>query len=144
MRVEGRWVLKEQSQIYRELQSLLHQQHKVVLHQAVPQYSEFIFPAPLRNNPRGWRIADRRHNKQLYDPIDGTRSRAFQRSLFGLIYCYNLLPQTVIDCNTVSTFQNKLQNCLKRLAASGHPRWPSFFRDGVRTLSITLFHSSFN
>ena len=86
--------------------------HKVVLKKAPPQFSEFIYPAPPRNEPRGWKAA-RGHNKQLHDPIDGTRSSATQRSVLGMIHTYNLLPQTLVDISSVNAFQRKLQNGLK-------------------------------
>lgn len=117
--------------------------HKVVLNKAPPQFSEYIFLELSRNNPRGWRNAKQRRNKQLHDPIDGTRSKATQRSVLGLVYTYNMLPQAVVDAKNVHLFQRKLQNSLKKLASHHVSEWPSFFNAGVRTFSPEQFHSWF-
>ena len=117
--------------------------HKIVLGKAAPQYSEFVFLERPRNEPRGWRARDRRHSKQLHDPIDGTQSRAVQRSLLGMIYVYNMLPESTVASMSVSAFQRKLQNCIKRLAESKLPSWSSFLDDGVRKTSCSSFQDCF-
>ena len=117
--------------------------HKVVLNKAPPQFSEYIFLEPSRNNPRGWRRVNQRHSKQLHDPIDGTRGKATQRSVLGLVYTYNMLPQAVVDAKNVHLFQGKLQNSLKKLAQHHVLEWPSFFNTGMRKFSPEQFHSWF-
>ena len=116
---------------------------EIVLGKAAPQYAEFVYFERPRNEPRGWRAKESRHSKQLHDPIDGTQSRAVQRSLLGMVYVYNMLPQSVVESQSVSSFQRKLQNCIKKLAKSKFPSWSSFFDDGIRNTSYSLFQDCF-
>ena len=60
-----------------------------------------------------------------------------RRSLFGLVGCYNLLPQKVVNCKTVKTFQKHLQNALKAHAAKveGPERWQRLYSTGWKGLS---------
>ena len=83
--------------------------HRVVLGIAPRQFCEFIRPAASTQFPRALRAPHLRHDHQLHDPIDGSQANMYQRSLMGLVYSYNMLPQTVIDSKTVSSFQKRLQ-----------------------------------
>ena len=70
------------------------------------------------------RLAARRHDRQLFDPLDGSKRKTlFGRSAFGLVRVYNLLPQKVVEARTVKDFQRNLQNHVKNLLASGDEDW---------------------
>ena len=55
----------------------------------------------------------------------------------------DMLPQNIVDSQTVSRFQRKLQNCTKKLAQSNFPSWMSFLDEGVRNTSCSHFQSCF-
>ena len=75
--------------------------HKVVLGKAPPQFAELIRPQSTQPFPRGLRAPPQRHTRPLHDPIDGTQAGMMDRSLLGLVYTYNMLPQHVVDAVTV-------------------------------------------
>ena len=58
--------------------------------------------------------------------------------MFGLIAIYNLLPQYVIDSKTVKTFQGKLQEIVKYLAAMGYEEWRKCFNRSTLNRSVLL------
>ena len=89
--------------------------HRINTKSAPKVFDEFIKPTTTCHFPRGLRDPDRRHNRQLYDPNEGIESRQFRRSIFRLVYAYNLLPQIVVDC-PVKIFQRYLQYALKSAA----------------------------
>ena len=76
--------------------------HKRVLGLAHPAI-ERLFPWAPNQYHSG-------HTKQLDDRMLECNFRRvlFLRSLFGLTAVYNLLPQYVVDCSTVSQFQKEL------------------------------------
>ena len=59
------------------------------------------------------------HTKQLGTHASFTSTQVFQRSVFGLAHCYNVLPQTVVDLTTVKSFQKHLQLALLNFAEGG-------------------------
>ena len=88
----------------------------VVLGKASPHFDTFISTSTFTKLPRDLRAPEHRYNKQLHDPIDSCHLWIMQRSVFGLIYTYNMLRQHVVDTTTVCTFQRRLQWSLVRLA----------------------------
>ena len=117
--------------------------HKVVLGIVPSMFDQFIFFTRRVPFPRGLRNPFLRHSRQLHDPMDGSQSRIFQRSLFGLIYTYNLLPQAVVDSKTVTSFQHRLQRGLKEAAKSGRNDWSSLFTSGTRNMIVASFQALF-
>jgi hypothetical protein len=117
--------------------------HRISSGKAPPQFSKFIFPGSSLHFPRDLRHQAGRHNRQFHDPIDGTQSRMMERSLFGAIYTFNMLPQSVVDAKTTSRFQHELQNAVKALARTQHPEWDTLLRTGVRNMSGARFQSCF-
>ena len=117
--------------------------HRVVLGLAPSQFRAFIRPAQAAAIPRGLRAPDLRHYRQLHDPIDGTQTSMFQRSLLRLIYAYNLLPQHAVDYTNVKSFQRSLQRALKTCLETGVEDWSSLFTLGVRNFSVGRFQSFF-
>jgi len=114
--------------------------HRVTLGDAPPQLAE-LFPVlgtvwepwGLRRL-RNWRA---RHSRQLGTHASFNSTELMRRSLFGLVGCYNLLPQKVVNCKTVKTFQKHLQNALKAHAAKveGPERWQRLYSTGWKGLS---------
>ena len=117
--------------------------HRVKLNEAPTIFSEFIFPASSANFPRSFRAVDLRHNSQMQDPVNSMSSRLFHRSIFGLIYTYNLLPQAVINCESVSSFQNNLQRALKEAVKHNCTNWDSLYSHGIKRMSVSSFQALF-
>lgn len=84
--------------------------HRISLGLAPSQLSN-LFPisgAVLRRNPFGTRLSElRRHNRQFVERA--RRTDVFDRSVFGIVKAYNLLPQQVVDIPFVPAFQGKIQ-----------------------------------
>ena len=100
--------------------------HKVVLG---------IAPIPLHNlfkrgacdlRKFGIQSDTKSHNKQLYDPAGTKCPVLLKRSLFGLIFVYNRLPQKVVDAISVQHFQRKLL-CIAKDQVDTNPNWDSVF-----------------
>ena len=66
-----------------------------------------------------------------------------ERSVLGLIYTYNLLPEYVVGSGSISTFQRKLQNGLKQAAELDAGDWQFLFRAGIKQMSVTSFQALF-
>lgn len=50
-----------------------------------------------------------------------------RRSILGLVSVYNLLPEYVVQANSVSRFQNKLHRLVKTRALSLDVNWDRLF-----------------
>ena len=110
--------------------SMLGALHKINLELAPPQLAA-LFPRlgsisePLsRQRLRFWRPL---HSKQLSTHATFTSSQVFKRSLFGLVSCYNTLPQDLADLDTVKALQRRLQAALLRFAELGAVDWPRLY-----------------
>ncbi len=104
--------------------------HKVNLNRA-PLQLQVLFPRlgvvhePLaRQRLRRWRPL---HNKQLATPATRYSSDVMRRSLFGLVHCYNTLPQRIVDASSVKQLQKMLQGALLHLATLDSPDWQRLF-----------------
>ena len=58
----------------------------------------------------------------------------FLRSIFGLICVYNLLPQYVVDCETVTKFQSELTFLAKSRCRNGCSDWHLIFNASYRNI----------
>ena len=56
----------------------------------------------------GTRLSQARHTLQLMEPTCTHSPVLFKRSIFGLVRIWNLLPQHIVTCDNVSTFQRHL------------------------------------
>ena len=110
--------------------------HKCVLPGAHPEM-ETLFPRRLGNGNDG---APRR----LWNKLTFSR-RTFhpdlaRRSLFGLTYVYNALPEHIVGLNSVQEFQHGLTDLARRKICHGHRDWETFLSprsfDGVRGLHL--------
>ena len=113
--------------------------HRVSMGAAPPQFSRFIHTARYGVMNRGWAYDVVCHTKQLHDPIDGTTTRMMERSVLGLVYTYNCLPQKVVDLKDVHHFQHALQNAVKACARSGNSGWERLLKEGARAHGVTCF-----
>ena len=87
--------------------------HRVVLGLTSTQIGE-LFPLAAANEARDHISAQvrgvaQKHSKQFMDRINPRSSEHMKRSIFGMIQCYNALPQYIVDEPTVSSFQRRLQ-----------------------------------
>jgi hypothetical protein len=85
------------------------------------------------------------HSRQILDPIDGTHSRAVERSIFALFYLFNLLPADIADCSRTWSFQGARRKAVA--AASKKPSlnewWLLVLSDGVRKPSFAALRDLF-
>lgn len=65
---------------------------------------------------RKWRP---RHTHQLSNPTTFASTTVMQRSIFGLVYCYNRLPQAIVDVPSIKSQERSLQAALVKTARSG-------------------------
>ena len=85
-----------------------------------------------------------KHNKQFVDRISARSSEQIKRSIFGMIQCYNALPQHIVDEPTVSAFQKRFQlGIMARVKSGDHENWQHIFRDGRRYASLLRFQLFF-
>ena len=124
--------------------------HKVTLGVAPAQLMALFppraAPAPSRfghfdrQRLRYWRPL---HTRQLHSEAGFQASDTLQRSLFGLVHCYNRLPPALVAEKTVKSFQRKLQWGLQNCANSGTPAWPQLFSSLWRQMPLAQFDSFF-
>ena len=93
--------------------------HKCVLGQEHMSLTQFFPPVVLQPNSYSTRSAALRHGKQILDHCDAGKPDFFYRSLFGMVYVYNLLPQAVVNTETVSDFQRMLTAMAKQSCRDG-------------------------
>ncbi len=122
--------------------SMLGMLHKVALGIAPPQLAA-LFPVKgvvvedwQVRRLRYWRPL---HTRQLSTPADQYSSQRMQLSLFGLVRCYNLLPQRAVDHKTVQGFQRCLQEALKVYATSAEAStdWQDLYSTGWKRYTRT-------
>ena len=90
---------------------------------AVEHFAKWFFKSktPVHTYPTKFQTA--KHDKQLFDYLDGNHIELLRRFAFGLTRVYNQLPQSTVDATSVSTFQKKLQKVVKELAQQGKDNW---------------------
>ena len=122
--------------------------HRVVLCQVSTQISDLFPMAPVRATPDN--IASRarggvcaRHSRQLMDRVQASSSDQFRRSIFGLVQCYNSLPQSIVDQPIVTVFQRSLQAALSQHAQSCLINPQDIWSDCGRYASVLRFQALF-
>ena len=100
--------------------------HRSVLGRGPPHFRVF-FEAAGAARGRFTRSAGRQHSRQLRDPRGPGFSEQVRRSALGLEAVYNLLPQEIVQCNSVPEFQRSLQQLLKIAAAAERLGWRELF-----------------
>jgi hypothetical protein len=96
------------------------------------------FDSFFRLDPNATRLHNRRHDKHLLDPRDGTQLASLNRSALGLIRVYNFLPQSVVSEMSVSRFQSALTKLIKRRAEICVLNWESTFSPRIDYMSHPL------
>ena len=126
--------------------SMLGVLHKVNLGSAPPQLQE-LFPRlgsvdelGGKSRLRYWR---KLHDRQLATPVDWASSDVLRRSLFGLVHCYNKLPQKLVAAKTVKTLQRDLQRGLLCAAERSIKDWQLLLSIGWKQLPRTKFDDIF-
>ena len=110
---------------------------RITLGIAPPQLKQ-MFPFAVQTARHvSTRLELLRHNKQLQEHVASTD--VFQRSLFGFVRVYNLLPQSVVDAVTIHIFQRHLQDGLRRAAQARISRWPDLFSPVAPPLVVQEF-----
>ena len=122
--------------------------HKVTLGTAPAKLLELFPNAPavpgtfdLQRLRRGWRPP---HDKQLFTACSFQSTDVLQRSLFGLVRCYNALPPALVASKTVKEFQRRLQWALRRAAESNVPEWNRLFSSTWKRLPRAQFDNLFS
>ena len=69
------------------------------------------------------RTAAARHDKQVLDIASSCHLDVVRRSVLGLVKVYNLLPQDVVNCRDVKSFQSSLTRIAKRLCETNSVYW---------------------
>ena len=99
--------------------------HKRVLGQCHPMFQRlFPFHVDVCVDP-----AQARHDKALYNHFKEVifQQGLHARSIFGMVYVYNHLPQHVVDCKTISCFQRFLTKAVRRACQEHDPGWRDLF-----------------
>ena len=103
--------------------------HKRVIGLAHPAYETLMPLQPPEYYSTGRGTAHIRHNKQIYTHVDKCISQhvMFHRSIFGLCFVYNSLPQYIVDFDTVSSFQSELTKIAKCRCRNNISTWKLSF-----------------
>ena len=101
-----------------------------------------IVGLPRRQTSHSLRAFASIHDKQLLDRVSASSTEQFRRSIFGMVQCYNALPQSAVDKPCVRSFQRTLQLRLIARAKEGHPQWQTAFSDGRRYAFVLSFQRS--
>ena len=101
-----------------------------VIHRAAlglgPHHLRTLFPpAAARGTRSPARL--RKHFREREVLIDNSQFAVVERSAFGLVRVYNLLPEELVCPTSVAHFQGLPQTCLKDKATSGTWSWRSTF-----------------
>ena len=95
--------------------------HKRGLGKTHPVYQQLL---PFRRDAVG-SLHPNGHDKQLYGQwLDITfQAHLHANSIFGMVDIYNLLPQDVVDCQSVSLFQRQLTFMVRDRCRGGATDW---------------------
>ena len=73
------------------------------------------------------RAVARRHSRRFVDRCDGTQLDQLDRSLFGLVKVWNVLPGEIVNSTSVQAFQRKLTICAKRACETESEGWQRMY-----------------
>ena len=106
--------------------------HRMNLGLATRQMTE-LFPLVGRRDARThFQLRATFHDKQIHDRVHANSTDQFRRSIFGMVECYNALPQRFVDSKTVKRFQGDLQRAVMRRVSEGYDGWRDIFTMGRR------------
>ena len=92
--------------------------HRTVLGEGPVHFQRSVYAAPstARRSAR-----HQRHNRHLYEYRHGDYLDIVGRSALGAASVYNLLPQEIVDTESVKLLQRSLQDLARYVAASNTP-----------------------
>ena len=113
--------------------------HRALLGQGPAQLRRFFY---LDDDPGKYptRLGVRRHRFQVQDDYYHLHKDYINRSVFGYIWVYNLLPFEPAEFPSVKAFQRKCQDILKTLARTAHPCWKNTFSPRYPRAASPLLH----
>ena len=121
--------------------------HRVTLGLVSPQLQALFPKAGRRALAPGIagrsRLARRYHDKQIVDRVTRSSTVLFCNSIFGMVECYNSLPQRLVDLPNVSVFQRALQASCAQRAKEGYGQWQQIFSEGRKYSSLIRFQAFF-
>ena len=91
--------------------------HRSVLGLGPAQFKDLFVPLGVAANPCGKTTA-RRHNRQLMTHREGKYLDIIKCSVLGLVDIYNVLPEYVVEAQTVHIFQRRLQEIVSTEATN--------------------------
>ena len=99
--------------------------HKRVLGKCHPIFQKLL---PFHADVFG-SLRPNEHNKQLYGHVLDVHFQhaLHSRSIFGMVYVYNALPQHVVDETSVSAFQRCLTLLARSACKDGSAAWSQMF-----------------
>ena len=86
-----------------------------IIHRTLSGEGPPVFREHFRLSDSTFRRSDRlqRHRRQIVTQFEGNELAVFKRSMFGLTRIYNMLPESIVERDTVHGFQGALQDLLK-------------------------------
>ena len=129
--------------------SILGMLHRVNLGLVSPQMQELfprvgVRPVDRRSVASRVRSARSYHDRQLLDRVSATSTVQFRLSIFGMVQCYNALPQSIVNASSVKAFQRSLQLKLIDRVRGGYDDWQQIVTIGRRYASILRFQAFFH
>ena len=113
--------------------------HKRVLGKAHPCFQKLL---PFHADVFDW-PGEGTHDKVLYNHFKEIQFQhaMYARSIFGMVYVYNHLPQRIIDCPSISLFQRLLTKAVRKACEQHDLAWKDIFScrvNLVHTVNISF------
>ena len=113
--------------------------HKRVLGKAHPCFQKLL---PFHADVFDW-PGEGTHDKVLYNHFKEIQFQhaMYARSIFGMVYVYNHLPQRIIDCPSISLFQRFLTKAVRKACEQHDLAWKDIFScrvNLVHTVNISF------
>ena len=115
--------------------SMLGLIHRTLLGKGPEHFREFFRVAETTGN-----VQTRRRAALHTRPRSNSFLEIGRRSALGLVAIYNLLPQEIVDCDSVSSFQAALQALVKVRAQASSPDWRETLSPRVPLLTHPLHY----
>ena len=109
--------------------------HRTTLEQGAEHFQKWFFLDTRPRHLHATRYQEKKHNKQLWDYLDGKHSELLRRSALGLTRTYNSLPQSAVNSTTVRAFQRFLQKDLKEKVKSSYDNWENYYNSRKERVS---------
>ena len=103
--------------------ALLGLVHRTVLGEGPPNFARWFFIIAEQRHHYTTRRQAALHNKQFYDLPGSVHTELLRRSPLGLVRMHNRLAQDVVDADSTSSFQAKLQTLVKEGALRREENW---------------------